>query len=41
MDGTSLVLTHSEDLDTGVRVPPASAYTVAGVNAVGIDCHRA
>ena len=27
MDGTSLVLTHSEDLDTG-SVPAASAYTV-------------
>ena len=27
VDGTSLVLTHSEDLDTG-SVPPASAYTV-------------
>ena len=27
VDGTTLVLTHSEDLDTG-SVPPASAYTV-------------
>ena len=36
MDGTSLVLTHSENLDTG-SVPAASAYTVRVDGAAGTN----